>query len=70
MVIQEKEKSTGEENLRIRGTRVLAALGARHRIHKVKDGAGIVPRRLHCLLDALRYFGGGELSLSEHRPIE
>ena len=42
----------------------------RHRIYKIKDSVGVVPRRLHRLLDALRHFRGVECSLGERRPIE
>jgi len=42
----------------------------RHRIHEIKNDTGIVLRRLHRLLDALRHFGGGERFIGKRRPIE
>ena len=43
---------------------------SRHRVDEIEGGTCVVPRELHCLLDALRNLGVGERPLGEHRSIE
>ena len=43
---------------------------SRHQEDEIEGGTRIVPRGLHCLLDALRDLGVGERPLGERRSIE